>query len=58
MPLHINSHHQIERFVDDGLVLTDFDNNTIKIHSGIDRIEWPRLPLGNLLNNRFGNPGD
>jgi hypothetical protein len=39
----------MKRFGDGGLDLPDFDNNTVKINNGIDRIDWPRLPLGELL---------
>ena len=60
MPLDVDTHDEIKRFVDGDLVLSNFDNPIVKINNRVDRIERLRPSLDELLNYRtaiFGDKG-
>jgi hypothetical protein len=58
VPLDVDTHDEIKRFVDGDLVLSNVDNPIVKINNRVDRIERLRPSLDELLNNRTANSGD
>lgn len=51
-------HDQIDRFIDDLLILTDFDNDAVQINDGIDGIKGAGLPLCHTIHNGIRDLGD
>jgi hypothetical protein len=58
MSFHVNAKRQVNGFVDDLLILPDFDDNTIQIDYRIDRVERPCLSFNDLLNDGVVNLRD
>lgn len=58
MALHVDTQGEVYGFVDDPLVLPDFDDNTVQINDGVNGIQRPGLPLDDLLYNRTGDLGN
>ncbi len=47
----VDTQNQEYGFIDDATVLPDLKVNTVKVNDGVDRIQWPFLPLNNLLHD-------
>ena len=51
---HIHTERKVDRFVDDSLILADFNHNTIKVNDRLYAIQYSGLPLNDLLNHCIG----
>ncbi|SSI83056.1 Uncharacterised protein [Acinetobacter baumannii] len=47
----VDAQSQKHGFIDDATVLPDLKDNTVKVNNRIDGIQWPVLPLNNLLHD-------
>ena len=58
LPVHVDNQGNVNRFIANGAILAGFHKQAIKVDDGVSRIEWPRLPGLNLLQNAVGNIGN
>jgi hypothetical protein len=56
--LEVDAERNVDRFVDDLLVLAHLDDDTVQIDDRIERIQRSALPLGHLIDDRVGDLRD
>lgn len=53
MVFEVDAKSQINRFVDDLLVLADLRYDAVQVDDGVDRVQGAKLPLHNLAVHSF-----
>src|SRR5690606_5725196 len=51
LAFHVDSQSQVQGFIDDAFILSNFQNDAVQIDHGLDRIQRAVLPLVHLLAN-------